>query len=119
MTEDTKKFFIVITEDGYTSEKTFAGLRFALTTLVQGYKLKLFLLGLGVINAIKDQKPDLGANIGEWLENIQEEGGEVKACGICLKKRGLKKEHILDFIPVGSMGDLVESAAWADVHLTF
>ena len=117
--EEGKKYFIVITEDGYTSEKSFAGLRFCLTALVQGHSVDVFLLGPGVINAIKGQEPDLGANMGEWLENILEEGGKIKTCGICCKKRGIKPDQLLDVAPIGSMGDLVESSAASDIQLTF
>lgn len=119
MSEGSKKFFVVITKDAYDSEVAFAGLRFALTALVQGHSVKLFLLASGALIAVRNQAPDLGANMGKWLNDIKEEGGEIKACGICLKTRGITKEILLDSVQIGSMGDLVEAAAESDVQMTF
>lgn len=50
---------------------------------------------------------------------ILRRGGSLKVCGICCKKRGITEEILLDFIPIGSMGDFVETAAVSDVHLMF
>ncbi|MHA1718853.1 MAG: DsrE/DsrF/TusD sulfur relay family protein [Promethearchaeota archaeon] len=119
MAEEEKSFYIIISEDAYTSEKSFAGLRFALTAIVQGYNVKVFLLGSAVTLAIKGQNPQEGPNMQTWLQNIDEEGGEIVACGICCKSRGITKEILLDFVKIGSMGDLVEFAAQSDIQLMF
>ncbi len=114
-----KSFYIIITEDAYTSEKSFSGLRFALTALVQEHIVIVFLLGTAVTLAIKGQDPKEGPNMQTWLKNINEEGGKIIACGICCEKRGITTDILLDFVTIGSMGDLVEIATNSDIQLMF
>ncbi|MHA1821405.1 MAG: DsrE/DsrF/TusD sulfur relay family protein [Promethearchaeota archaeon] len=119
MSNQKKKILVVITEDPYSSEKSFNGLRFALTSLVQEHEVKVLLLDNGVLCAKKDQKTTVFPNMGEWVNNINEAGGKIVICGACATTRGFKKEDMFDFVEWGSMDGFVEMATTSDIQMMF
>ena len=115
----SEKFFITITEDAHTSEKSMTGIRFALTALVQDHEVDIFFIGSGVINTVEGQNPTIGHNVGQWLIDLEDADANITACGQCLKDRGLAEKCLLKFVKIGSMGDLVEGASNSTKQLVF
>jgi uncharacterized protein involved in oxidation of intracellular sulfur len=56
-------------------------------------------------------------NVGEQLRNYVNAGGEILACGTCIKSRHL--ESSLEVCPISTMVDCVNMVVWADRVLTF
>ena len=94
-------------------EKAWNAFRFAVTAQKQGHEVKVFLMGeavecQGLTHEIY--------NVDQQLNYFVEEGGEVLACGTCLKSRHLEGK---DACPMSTMIDCVNIVVWADKTVTF
>jgi uncharacterized protein involved in oxidation of intracellular sulfur len=95
------------------TEKVWNGLRFAVTALKQDHEVKLFLMGAGVeIESLGDAHFD----VPNWLEQFHTAGGELLACGTCIKSRQMQDNTAC---PISTMRDCVEVVTWADKTVTF
>lgn len=94
-------------------EKAWNAFRFAVTAKKQGYEVKVFLMGEAVEceGLIHDKY-----NVDEQLKNFIKVGGEILACGTCLKSRKLDGS---DLCPISTMVDCVNLVVWADKVVTF
>lgn len=94
-------------------EKAWNAFRFAVTAIKQGHEVKVFLMGEAVeCEGITDEK----YNVDEQLKAFVRIGGEILACGTCLKSRQLNET---DACPISTMIDCVEMVVWADKTVTF
>jgi sulfur relay (sulfurtransferase) complex TusBCD TusD component (DsrE family) len=94
-------------------EKAWNAFRFAVTAKKQGYEVKLFLMGEAVeCQGLTHEK----YNVDEQLNNFVNAGGEILACGTCLKSRQLDST---DACPISTMVDCVNLVVWADKTVTF
>lgn len=105
------KFGIII--ETKEPEKAWNAFRFAVTALKQGHDVKVFLMGEAVeCEGLVHEK----YNVDEQLRSFVKAGGEMLACGTCLKSRQLEGSGTC---PVSTMIDCVEMVAWADRTVTF
>ena len=114
MTDKIKTFTIVIGDGAYTSERPYTMLRFAFTSLLEGHKINIFLVEDGVFVGKKNQNPSSYDNLEKWLMDIIEEGGVVKACGVCTKARGVATEELISGIEITTMNGFVSMCVEAD-----
>ena len=94
-------------------EKAWNAFRFGVTARKQGYDVKLFLMGEAV-ECEGLTHPTY--NVDEQLKNFVACGGEILACGTCLKSRHLEGSQSC---PISTMIDCVELVVWADKMVTF
>ncbi len=105
------KIGIIIETKEY--EKAWNAFRFAVTTRKLGHEVKVFLMGEAVeCEGLVHEK----FNVDEQLKSFVGEGGEILACGTCLKSRQLKSS---DACPMSTMVDCVNVVVWADKTVTF
>ena len=105
------KFGIILETKEY--EKAWNAFRFALSSKKNGNEVKVFLMGEAVeCEGLVHEK----YNVDEQLQKFVEEGGEVLACGGCLKSRN--KEGT-ETCPLSTMMDCVKMVEWADKVITF
>ncbi|MEG1555609.1 MAG: DsrE family protein [Bacteroidales bacterium] len=108
-----KKMKIAIVIDTKEAEKAWNAFRFAVAATKKGHQVKVFLMGEAVeCEGFIHEK----YNVDEQLKKFVEEGGEILACGTCLKAR--QKEGT-EACPLSTMNDCVEMVEWADQVLTF
>lgn len=94
-------------------EKSWNAMRFAVTARKSGHQVKVFLMGEAVeIENIHHEKYDVAAQV----EIFHKIGGEILACGACLKSRNLGGS---DVCPLSTMIDCLNIVEWADKVLTF
>jgi uncharacterized protein involved in oxidation of intracellular sulfur len=94
-------------------EKAWNAFRFAVTAKKTGHEVKLFLMGEAVeCEGLIHEK----YNVDEQLKKFVEIGGELLACGTCLKSRQLDST---ESCPISTMVDCVELVVWADKTVTF
>ncbi len=94
-------------------EKAWNAFRFAVTSKKQGHEVKVFLMGEAVeCEGLTHEK----YNVDEQLKLFVSVGGELLACGTCLKSRQLNGS---DLCPVSTMIDCVNMVTWADKVVTF
>ena len=105
------KIGIIIETKEY--EKAWNAFRFAVTSKKLGNEVKVFLMGEAVeCEGLTHEK----YNVDEQLKLFVSLGGEILACGTCLKSRQLNGT---DSCPVSTMIDCVSMVTWADKVLTF
>jgi uncharacterized protein involved in oxidation of intracellular sulfur len=94
-------------------EKAWNAFRFANTAKRQGHEVKVFLMGEAVeCEGLVHEN----YNVNEQLTTFAEQGGEILACGTCLKSRQLEGSG---YCPISTMVDCVEMVVWADKVVTF
>lgn len=94
-------------------EKAWNAFRFAITALKRNHEVILFLMGEAVeIESIEDKTYD----VPTLLEQFIHRGGQVMACGTCLKSRQLDEKTAC---PISTMVDCVGLVEWADKIVTF
>ena len=94
-------------------EKAWNAFRFAITAKKQGHETKVFLMGEAVeCKGLTHEK----YNVDEQLNNFVNAGGEILACGTCLKSRQLDSTEAC---PISTMIDCVNMVVWADKTVTF
>lgn len=105
------KFGIIIETKEF--EKAWNAFRFAVTSKKQGHEVKVFLMGEAVeCEGLTHEK----YNVDEQLKLFVSIGGEILACGTCLKSRQLNET---DACPLSTMIDCIEMVEWADKVITF
>lgn len=94
-------------------EKAWNAFRFAVTALKQGHETKVFLMGEAVeCEGLTHDK----YNVDEQLRLYSSLGGEILACGTCLKSRQLDDSTSC---PISTMVDCLNVVIWADKMVTF
>ncbi|MDZ5017052.1 DsrE family protein, partial [Clostridium perfringens] len=87
--------------------------RFAVTAKKSGHEVKVFLMGEAVeCETLTHEK----FNVAEQVREFSEVGGEILACGTCLKSRNMNEPKVC---PISTMTDCVEMVEWADKTVTF
>ncbi|MFX0137889.1 MAG: DsrE/DsrF/TusD sulfur relay family protein [Candidatus Hodarchaeota archaeon] len=114
MTEVKKTFTIIIADGAYTSERPYTMLRFAYTALLEGHKINIFLVEDGIFVGKRNQDPSTYDNVGKWMIDVITEGANLKACGVCMKARGLSEDELIDGIEKTTMNGLVKMCEEAD-----
>jgi len=114
MAEKKKIFTVVIGNGAYTSERPYTMLRFAYTALLDGHKINIFLVEDGIFVGKKNQDPTTYDNVGKWMTDVIQEGANIKACGVCMKARGLMDEELMDGISKTTMHGFLEMCEEAD-----
>jgi uncharacterized protein involved in oxidation of intracellular sulfur len=83
-------------------------------------KVNIFLLGDAVTSAEAGQETPKGYyNLAEMIKDILSKGGIVKACGTCIKARGIQAEELVEGVQVGRMLELANWVKESDKVLTF
>ena len=94
-------------------EKAWNAFRFAVTAKKHGNEVKVFLLGEAVeCEGLTHEK----YNVDEQLQLFVSIGGEILACGTCLKSRHLEGT---DACLHSTMVDCINMDTWADKVVTF
>ncbi len=94
-------------------EKAWNAFRFANTAKKQSHEVKVFLMGEAVeCETLVHEKWDVAGQ----LEIFHKAGGEILACGTCLKSRQMDETAAC---PISTMIDCVNLVTWADKTVTF
>lgn len=94
-------------------EKAWNAFRFAVTAKKNNHEVKVFLMGEAVeCEGLTHDK----FNVDEQLNNFIDAGGEILACGTCLKSRN---KSGTDSCPLSTMVDCLKMVEWADKTVTF
>lgn len=102
-----EKITIIINDVPYGTEKSWNALRYIQALLPLQSEINIFLLADAVLCAKKVQITPSGYyNLESMLGELIDKGVKVKACGTCMKARGLKVEELLEGVEIGKMLDL-------------
>lgn len=95
------------------SEKAWNAFRFAEASKKQGHEVRMFLMGEAVECENSTHEP---YNVAGQMKNFLQAGGELMACGTCLKSRQLEGSASC---PISNMSGCVDLVVWADKVITF
>ena len=109
------KVCLVVQTGPYTFENIDTARGLARAALAGGHRVSLFLYVDGVVNANRRIDPPGERNIPQELRELAEAGVEIATCGACAKFRGIGKDMHVEGINMGSLVDMAEMLADADV----
>ena len=115
------KTLIILNEPAYGNERSYNGLRLALSLAkAEGVELRVFLMGDSVTAAKPRQKtPEGYYNLERMLKGLAQKGTGVGACGTCIDARGMTDEPLVEGAGRSSMAELTAWTIWADKVITF
>jgi Uncharacterized conserved protein involved in intracellular sulfur reduction len=115
------KTLIILNEPAYGNERTYNGLRLALSLAkAEDVELRVFLMGDSVTAAKPGQKtPEGYYNLERMLKGLTSKQILVETCGTCLDARGMADEPLVEGAHRSSMAELAAWTAWADKVITF
>lgn len=94
-------------------EKAWNAFRFGVAALKKEHQVKFFLMGEAVeVESSEDDQYDVSAEMKKLIAG----GGELLACGTCLKSRQLEEQTAC---PISTMFDCVDMVEWAEKVVTF
>ena len=113
---------IVVNDAPYGTERAWNALRLASASASAAVKMEVnvFLLGDAVSSAKKGQNPPEGYyNLEKMLTDLIKIGVKVRACGTCLRARGLNQKDLVEGVEAGTMMGLAEWVKESRVVLSF
>lgn len=115
------KMLIILNEPAYGNERTYNGLRLALSLIkAEEVELRVFLMGDSVAAAKPFQKtPDGYYNLERMLRGMCSKEVPIGACGTCMDARGLTEVDLTTGVQRSSMAELTAWTMWADKVVTF
>jgi uncharacterized protein involved in oxidation of intracellular sulfur len=115
------QILILLNEPPYGNERTYNGLRLALSLAkADDVALRVFLMGDAVSAAKPRQKtPDGYYNLERMLKGHAAKGIAVGACGTCIDARGMTDEPLVEGVHRSTMAELTTWTIWADKVITF
>ncbi len=112
------KYLFIFNDSPYGSQRTYNGLRWALSLSRKG-PIRVFFFGDGVTSALAGFTPaSADYNPQEMLAAIAASGGEIAACGTCMESRGMT-QALIQQVKRGSLDELSDWAAEADKVINF
>jgi uncharacterized protein involved in oxidation of intracellular sulfur len=115
------KMLIILNEPAYGNERTYNGLRLALSLAkAEDVELRVFLMGDSVTAAKPGQKtPEGYYNLERMLKGLTSKQTLIGTCGTCLDARGMTDEPLVEGANRSSMAELTTWTIWADKVITF
>ena len=115
------KTLFILNEQPYGGERSYNGLRIAITLLkTQAEEARIFLIGDASACAKAGQKVPQGYyNIADMLGIVARRGGKIGVCGTCMDARGIGDAELSEGTHRSTMAELAEWHQWADKVVTF
>jgi len=113
------KYLIILNDAPYGSERTYNGLRLAISlTKREQTSIAVFLMGDAVACSLPGQTTPNGYyNIERMLKALSSKGAQIGICGSCMDARGI--DAATDGTQRSSMDELTAWATEADKVLVF
>lgn len=115
------KYLFILNDPAYGTERSYNGLRLAMSLLTQEpeAEVTVFLMGDAVGCARSGQKtPDGYYNLERMLKPVVRKG-EVLLCGTCMDARGMTEDEMTAGARRSSMSELTARTAQAEKVLVF
>ncbi len=102
---------LILNEAPYGDERSYNGLRLALTLVkAEGTGVRVFLMADAIGCAKRGQgTPEGYYNVERMLQGLARRGVSIGACGTCMDARGFSEADLTDGVHRSSMGEL---ATW-------
>jgi uncharacterized protein involved in oxidation of intracellular sulfur len=113
------KILLILNDPPYGTERSYNGLRLALTLGKQAHAVTVFLMADAVACAHAGQKtPEGYYNLERMLKGVIR-SGQVLLCGACMDARGLTEDQLVAGSQRSTLDELAEQTANAERVLVF
>lgn len=115
------KYLLILNDPPYGTERTYNGLRLALSLANTGSaEVRVFLIGDAAAAAMAGQAVPQGYyNLADMLGMAMRRGGTIAVCGTCMDARGIEDDRLVKGARRSTMEELTEWSEWADKILVF
>lgn len=113
----------VVNAAAYGNERMLSALRLATAIAQQEQEtvdLRLFMMSDAVTVGLPNQAgPEAGGGLGQMLENLAQQGAQIRLCRTCALARGIADVPLIPGVSIGTLPELAEWTLAADKVLTF
>jgi uncharacterized protein involved in oxidation of intracellular sulfur len=115
------KYLFLFNDSPYGSQRSYNGLRLALTLAkTNGASMRVFLLGDGIVCGLTGLSPaHADYNPQEMLRQLAGRSVWIGVCGTCMDARGVSDQALIDCARRSSMDELVNLVEECDKVLSF
>ena len=115
------KFLIVLNDQPYGTERSYNGLRLAISlSKREGCEMRVFLMADAVGCGKSGQKTPNGYyNLERMFKSLVATSTPIGVCGSCIDARGITEVDLLDGIHRSSMEELTDWTVWAEKVIVF
>jgi len=115
------KFLILLNDPAYGTEKSYNGLRLAMSLRKQeDIEMRVFLMADAIGCAKSGQKTPNGYyNLERMLRSLVATNTPIGVCGSCIEARGMAEADLLEGVHRSSMEELTDWTIWADKVIVF
>ena len=110
----------ILNDPPYGTERSYNGLRLALSLKKNGDDVQVFLMGDAIFCAVDGQKvPNGYYNIGTMVKGLAKRNSNVYACGTCCEARGISEEMLLENVQKSNMETITKWVSESSQTLVF
>lgn len=114
------KALIILNDPSYGTERSYNGLRLAISLAGAGATVRVFLFGDAAGCAKRGQRVPSGYyNLETMLGGLVKRGVEIGICGSCMDARGIGEDELVPGTRRSSMSELTEWVLWAEKVVAF
>ncbi len=115
------RFLIILNDPPYGTERSYNGLRLAMSLSKQeGSELRVFLMADSVGCGKSGQKTPNGYyNLERMIKSLSIAKVPIGVCGSCIDARGLTEDCLLEGAHRSSMEELTDWTIWSDKVIVF
>jgi uncharacterized protein involved in oxidation of intracellular sulfur len=115
------EILVILNEPAYGNERTYNGLRLALSLVKsEGVAVRVFLMGDAVSAAKpRQQTPEGYYNLERMLKGLVQKGVPIGVCGTCLDARGMTDDPLVEGVHRSTMAELTAWTIAAGKVVTF
>jgi uncharacterized protein involved in oxidation of intracellular sulfur len=115
------KFLIILNDPAYGTERSYNGLRLAISlNKREGSEMRFFLMADAVSCGKSGQKTPNGYyNLERMLKGLTATNTPIGVCGSCIDARGVTEADLAEGVHRSSMEELTDWTIWADKVIVF
>ena len=124
MSENEKQKMVVVVTQGFQDERSSVAWSVANGGVGMGFEVTMFLVSSGVDwvrkGAAEKARPNpLDPSIGEMMQNVVDNGGQILVCPPCAGVRGYEADDLIDSTTLAGSPAMLGVAAQDAIVLTF
>ncbi len=114
-------FLIILNDPAYGTERSYNGLRLALSLAKrEGVELRVFLMADAISCGQVGQKTPQGYyNLERMIKGLARQEVSVGACTTCMDARGMEDGHLAQGVHRSSLDELTDWCQWAEKIMVF
>lgn len=110
----------ILNDAPYGSERSYNGLRLAVSLCKKGEDVQVFLMGdAAACGKAGQTTPNGYYNLGRMAQSLLKRGGKIYACGTCCEARGIAEKELIEGVVKSDLETITNWVAGSDKVLVF